>query len=205
MKVNSSLALAAAAVLAAALLATREPAAGQPPNPQPPVSRIALVNFEQVVLASNEGQAVTANMQKKFGPNKDLKAETADIETMKKKLNSTISEQARTKLLAEINEKENKLNSDAQQVETAYTNEWREALSFVAQKVAVSMKNYAQESGYTLLLDGSPQASDVLWAQQSTDISQAFLTFYNTQSSVAPPSHAAAPLPVHPHIPFPRN
>ena len=36
--------------------------------PQAIDAKIALVNFEQVVLASNEGQVMTAAIQKKFEP-----------------------------------------------------------------------------------------------------------------------------------------
>jgi outer membrane protein len=65
--------------------------------------------------------------------------------------------------------------------------EWQEALGKVAQKIATTMKNYAQTNGYTILLDVSAQSSNVLWALPSTDISQAVVDAYNKQSGIAAP------------------
>ncbi len=58
-----------AAAQAAAAPAAGAPAAAAAGGPAA-VSKVALINFEQVVLASNEGQVVTANTQKKFEPRK---------------------------------------------------------------------------------------------------------------------------------------
>ena len=61
----------------------------------------------------------------------------------------------------------------------------------VAQKLAVTMKTYAQQSGFTILLDVSSQSSNVLWALPSTDISQAVVDAYNKSSGIAAPAPSA--------------
>ena len=53
------------------------------------------------------------------------------------------------------------------------------------------MKNYCQQNGFTLLLDVSNQASNVMWALQSTDITQAAVDAYNKTSGVAAPPPSA--------------
>jgi outer membrane protein len=68
----------------------------------------------------------------------------------------------------------------------------------IAQKVAQVMTQYAQQNGYTLVLDAGSQQqqqqSPILWAAESTNISEAVLQAYNKQSGV-PPQPAAAALP----------
>lgn len=163
--------------------------------PQATAAKIALVNFEQVVLASNEGQVVTANTQKKFEPKKnEIERLSAEVDTMNKGLQSapaTLSDDERARRLREIDTKQKQLNRDAEDAQTAYNTEWQEGLSGVAQKIATTMKKYAADNGYTILLDVSSQQSNVLWALPSTDISQAIVDLYNKQSGIAAPPPSA--------------
>jgi outer membrane protein len=64
----------------------------------------------------------------------------------------------------------------------------------VAQKVGEVLIAYAQQHGYTLVLDGGEQQTQmVLYANPATDISKAILDAYNLKSGVpAPPQPAAA-------------
>ena len=123
----------------------------------------------------------------------------ADVDTMKKQQAAATTDEAKAKLLREIDLKEKALNSRAEEAQTAYNAEWQEGLAGVAQKIAATMKKYAADSGFTLLLDVSSQQSNVLWAVPQTDISQAVVDLYNKQSGIAAPvvqaPRAAAPKP----------
>jgi Skp family chaperone for outer membrane proteins len=192
--------LALAPFAAAQAHAQAAPAAAAPTAAAPVAmdAKIALVNFEQVVLASNEGQVVTANTQKKFEPKKnELEKLSQEVDTMKKGLTPTMTDEARAKLLREIDVKEKQLQRDADDAQTAYNSEWQEGLAGVAQKIAATMKKYAADSGFTILLDVSSQQSNVLWAVPSTDISQAIVELYNKQSGIAAPP-PPAPRPTTP-------
>ena len=192
--------LASAQTPAAATPATAAPATTAP---QAVDAKIALVNFEQVVLASNEGQVVTANTQKKYEPKKnEIERESQEVDAKNKTLQAapaTLSDADRATRLREIDTASKKLNRDAEDASTAYNAELTEALQKVAQKVAVTAKTYAQQQGYTLLLDVSSQSSNVLWALTSTDISQAIVDMYNKQSGIsAPPPPSPRPTAARP-------
>ncbi len=192
-------ALGAGLVLAPAAFAQAAPAtqtpATAPAAPTAVAAKIALINFQQVVLASNEGQVVTANTQKKFSPQKDkIQKQAEEIDSLKKSLQAapaTLSDEERTSRLRTIDTKEKALNRDAEDAQTAYNTEWQEGLGKVAQKISIVMKKYAQSNGYTILLDVSSQNSDVMWALPSEDISQAVVDAYNKQSGVAAPAPLA--------------
>ena len=203
----------ALASTAAAQTATPPPATtAVPPPVTAPVAmeaKIALVNFEQVVLASNEGQVITANTQKKYEPKRaEIEKQAAEVEAMKKGLTPTMTDEARAAQLRAIDAKEKRLNADVEEAQTEYNNEWQAALGVVAQKIATMMKKYASDSGFTILLDVSSQQSNVLWANSQTDISQAIVDLYNKQSGVAAPpppapSPAAKPAAPKPAAPKP--
>jgi outer membrane protein len=76
----------------------------------------------------------------------------------------------------------------------------QEAYNGVASKVYDVLASYAQQQGFTLVVDGSSsqqQAPVVLYASPSTDITKAVIDAYNVKSGVpAPPSQpTAAPKP----------
>jgi outer membrane protein len=62
-----------------------------------------------------------------------------------------------------------------------------------------TLAKYAQQQGYTLVVDGSgsqQQAPVVLYASPSTDITKAIIDAYNVSSGVpAPPPQPAASAP----------
>jgi len=60
--------------------------------------------------------------------------------------------------------------------QTAYNTDLQEAYGKVAAKVSVTLKKYVSDNGFTLLLDVSSQQSNVMWANQSTDVTQAVVT-----------------------------
>jgi Skp family chaperone for outer membrane proteins len=172
------------------------------PAPQAIPAKIALIAFEQAVVATNEGQRSVLEVQKKYEPKKaQIEAMGQEVESLKKQaaaLPATTADDERASRARVIDTKEKQLSRDAEDATAAYNADLQEALGKVAQKVSGVMRDYCQKNGFTLLLDVGGQSSNVLWANQSTDVSQAVVTAYNTTSGVAapPPSApAAAPRP----------
>jgi Skp family chaperone for outer membrane proteins len=181
-----------------------EPAAPAPVTPQAIPAKIALVAFEQAVFATNEGQKTVQDIQAKYKPKKDqIDTVSHEVDSLKKQLQSapaTLSDADRAAKMKEIDAKEKRLNHDAEDAQTAYNTDLQEAYGKVAAKVSVTLKKYVSDNGYTLLLDVSSQQSNVMWANQSTDVTQAVVTAYNTSSGVAAPvpSAPAAPAAARP-------
>src|SRR6266852_9911756 len=64
-----------------------EPAAPAPVTPQAIPAKIALVAFEQAVLATNEGQRSIQDIQQKYKPKKDqIDTLSQEVESLKKQL-----------------------------------------------------------------------------------------------------------------------
>jgi outer membrane protein len=186
--------------------ATEPAAAPAPVTPQAIPAKIALVAFEQAVFATNEGQKAVQDIQTKYKPKKDqIDTLSHEVDSLKKQLQSapaTLSDADRTAKMKEIDAKEKRLNHDAEDAQTAYNTDLQEAYGKVAAKVSTTLKKYVSDNGYTLLLDVSSQQSNVMWANQSTDVTQAVVTAYNTSSGVAAPvpsAPTAAPSAARPH------
>jgi outer membrane protein len=200
---NLTLLTALAACLVSAPFALSQ-AAAAPAAPAAAINaKIGLVAFEQVVTATNEGQTILLGIQKKYEPReKELEKLNAEVESMKKSLQAapaTLPDDERASRLRAIDTKEKQLNRDAQEFKENENADAGEALQKLAAKVEATMRTYAQTNGYTLLLDASPQTSNILWAVDSTNISAAIVDAYNKASGVAapPPQAPSAPSASH--------
>lgn len=203
--------LAFAAVLAtgfatASLGAQTAPAAAAPAAPVTPQAvpaKIAIIALEQVVFATNEGQRAVADIQKKYEPQKSkIDGESTEVDSLRKQLQAlpaNTSDEERANRLKVIDQKEKQLNLDAESAQNSYNEDLQKAFSTVLNKVGTTAVKYAQDNGFTLLLNQSGQqgASPLIWWTPATDISQAVVTAYNTSSGVAapPPSAPSAGAP----------
>jgi outer membrane protein len=166
-------------------------------------AKIALIAFEQAVIATNEGQHTLADVQKKYAPQKaKIDALANEIDSLKKQLQAapaTLSDAERASRLKAIDTKDKQYQHEAEDASTAYNAEVQEALSKVMQKVNVVLQNYVKKNGYTLLLDVGGQQSPVMWtsADPNADITQAVVEAYNASSGVGapPPSAPSATRP----------
>ncbi len=193
--------LAVPSLTAQAATSSATPASAAPNvKPEAIPAKVAIIAFEQAVVATNEGQRAMADVQKKYEPKKNaIDAQAAEVDSLKKQvqgLPATTSDDERARRLRTIDEKEKALNRDAEDATNAYQGDLQEAYGKVAQKVGAAAVKYAQDNGFTLMLNvgGNQQTPNpVLWFAQPTDITQAVVNAYNTSSGVtAPPPSAPA-------------
>ncbi len=188
-------ALCAGLIATAGLAQTTAPAptAAAPVAPQAVAAKIALIQFEQVAAATNEGQKTLQDLQKKYEPKKAaLDALGGEIESLTKQLQSapaTMQDAERTSRQRAIEIKQKQYQRDGEDASTSYNADVQEAIGKVAQKMGPVVIGYVQKNGFTMLLDntGQPGGTVVLWTQAGTDISQAVVDAYNASSGVAAP------------------
>jgi outer membrane protein len=206
----SSLFAQAPATAPAPAAAPSTPAAVAPPQAIP--AKVAVIAFEQGVIATNEGQRAEADIQKKFEPKKSaIDAQSAEVESLKKQyqaLPATLSDEERASRMKAIDTKQKELQRDVEDAQNSYNSDVQEALGKVAQKFGGTAVKYAQDHGFTLLLNigGQQGLPTVLWWQQETDITQAAVNAYNVASGVAAPTPTApAPHRTTPAAPTPHK
>ena len=170
------------------------PAAVAPAGP----TKIAVIQFEGVVAQTNEGQRAFAALNTKFQPKQQqIKQQSDEVDTLKKDMQTAgdkLSDAERQSRLRTIDEKEKSLQRNVEDARNDFSGEMNETFQGIAQKVAAVMTAYAQQNGYTIVLDAGQQQSPILWASESTNISEAVVQAYNAKSGVpAQPGAATAP------------
>lgn len=184
---NTDPALPAAPSAANAANTETEPAAGG-------TSKIATINIEQAIFASNEGQRDFEALSKKLEPKQtELKNQNDEVESLKKQLNTSgdkMTEDARNNLVKQIEQKQKSLERAVQDARDDAQSQQNEIAQRILQKMAPVIVKYAGDKGFGMIVDTSnpwPQGP-VLWAAPSVDITKAIVDAYNIQSGVPAPA-----------------
>lgn len=204
-KFTSSLAATVALFSAMALAQTAPSTGGLPAAPgaapDPPAmatnaggSKIAAINIEGAIFASNEGQRDLDALQKKFEPKStDLKGKNDEIDSLKKQLNTQgdkLNDDAKATLQRQIDQKQKELDREAQDAREDFQSQQNEIGQRILQKMAPIILKYAQDNGVGIIVDTSspwPQGP-VVWNSPSVDITKPVVEAYNVQSGVAAPA-----------------
>jgi outer membrane protein len=215
MKRNLVFLTALAAGLATSTLAAQAPAAAAAPAapaaPQAIPAKIAIIDIEQTSAATHEGQKLVADLRKKYEPKEnDIKSRAAELDSLRKQeqaLPATASSEEHTSRLKAIETKEKSLQRDAEDVQASEQSDFQEAFGKLLEKVGASAVKYAQDKGFTLLMNQTRpqnQLPTLIWWAATTDISQAVVDAYDITSGVAAPP-PSAPTPARkPAAPAPK-
>jgi outer membrane protein len=199
------LTLASGLTLSAAAQTPAAPAASAPPAAAPAgPAKIAVIAFQQAVAQTNEGQRDFADLQKKYAPKEvTLKALSDEIDRLTKELQdkgATLSEVERGNRAKTIDDKKKQLDRETEDLRNDGQQDMQDLYNNLASKVYDVMQSYAEQQGFTLVLDVSQQQSPVLYANSGTVITKQIIDAYNLKSGVPAPAAqpAARPAPTTP-------
>ena len=158
-------------------------------------SKVGIIMFQAAVAQTNEGKRDLEEVEKKYQPKQtQLKQQSDEIDNLKKQLqaqSATLSDTERAQRLKSIDDKEKSLQRSGEDAQNDFQQEIQQTYAQVAQKVYGTLQSYAQQNGYTVVLDASTQQSPVLFATQGNDITEAVIAAYNTKSGIAAPPPSA--------------
>jgi Skp family chaperone for outer membrane proteins len=195
---KSSLAIVATLASGFVLSAAAQTAA--PAAPAGP-AKIAVIAFQMAVAQTNEGQRDLADVEKKFQPKQaQLKAQSDEIDTLTKQLQAQaqkLSPAEQQSRASAIDTKKKQLDRDAQDAQSDFQQAVQDMYNTLASKVYDVMSTYAEQHGFTLVLDISQQNTPVLYTAKANDITKQIVEAYNVKSGVPAPPAAppAAPTP----------
>jgi outer membrane protein len=159
-------------------------------------AKIAVIAFQPAVMQTNEGQRNFADLQKKYEPKRtQLKQMSDEIDNLKKQLQaagSNLSDTERQNRLRTIDEKEKAFQRLGEDTQNDFQTDLQNTYTQLAEKVYGVLQAYAQQNGYSVVIDSSAQSSPVLWANEATNITNAVIQAYNQKSGVPAPAAGAA-------------
>jgi outer membrane protein len=154
-------------------------------------SKVGVVGIQQAIANTNEGKKELDALQQRFTPKQNaLKALNDEVEQLKKQLQTLgdkLKEEERASRVKTLETKQKTLQRNAEDAENEYQQAVQEILNRLGGKMLTVLDKYALDHGYTVILDVSnQQATPVLWASQTTNITKELIDAYNAQGPAAP-------------------
>jgi outer membrane protein len=162
-------------------------------------TKVGIIHIQQAIISTKDGQKAAAELQQKFEPKrKELENKQNEIQALQEQLRrgaNTLSEEARQKLMREIDAKTRALNRETEDAQAEFDQEQQKILQELGGRLMQVIDKYARDNGYALILDVSSPQTPVLYAANSIDITQAIVELYdkNAPSAQAPATPSAKP------------
>jgi outer membrane protein len=178
------------------------------PNPGGPVpNKVGIIHIQNAIISTKDGQKAANELQTKFAPKKselEKKQSTiAQLQDQLRKGSNTMSEDAKQKLVREIDQNTKSLNRETEDAQAELDQEQNRIYAELGQRIVAVLERYGKENGYAVILDVSSPQTPVMYAANGTDITQDIIALYDKNSpaaasavpAVAPPAAAKPAAP----------
>jgi outer membrane protein len=176
---------------------------------QAPLSQnIVTVSFNAAVIQTAEAQRELGALETRFAPRQaQLKALNDEAEALRKQIsnaNDKLTDAERETRDQTLDKKEKQLQRQAEDFRNDTQSESQQVFQTVAQKLYAFLQTYAQQHGYSAVIERGSDAAPVVWyAAGNLDITEQLVKAYNAQGSTASPGSAAKPAKNLPETPSP--
>ncbi|MBX5494806.1 MAG: OmpH family outer membrane protein [Bryobacteraceae bacterium] len=168
-------------------------------NAQAPASKVGIINIQAAIISTKDGKKAAADLEAKFGPKrKEMEAKQAEINSLRDQLQkgqNTLSEEAKQKLVREIDSKTKAFNRAAEDAQAELEQEQQKIFNQLGQRMLAVLDKYAKDNSYALILDVSQQPNPVMFAANGIDVTQEVIKLYDANSSGPASSNTPASTP----------
>jgi len=167
-------------------------------------AKVAIINVQNAILQTKDGQKAAGELQTRFKPKKDeldkKQAEIAGLQDQLRKGSATMSEDAKNKLVRDIDTNNKSLQRETEDAQADLDQEQGKIMQDLGNKVMAVIEKYSTANGVALVLDVSNPQTPVLWASQTIDITNEIVKLYDqaNPSTGAGAAPAAAKPPAAP-------
>jgi outer membrane protein len=147
---------------------------------------VALVNMQDAIVGTADGQAAAKRLEAEFGPRKTkLDQEKEVIDAMQKRLDEdkTLTEEDRKKLTKELNDQTVLFNVETDQDDSDLEQAQKQVLAVIGKKMVAVIAEVASASGYAVVFDVSTSRAPLLYAENATDITSDVIRVYNNKTA----------------------
>jgi outer membrane protein len=163
-------------------------------------TKIAIIHVQNAILGTKDGQKAATELQGRFAPKKaaiDKKnADIASLQDQLRKGSATMSEDAKNKLMRDIDANQKSLTRETEDAQSDLDQEQGKIMQELGNKMMAVVEKYATQNGFAVVLDVSNPQTPVLWAASAVDITNDIVKLYdqaNVGAGTSTPAGAAPP------------
>jgi outer membrane protein len=162
---------------------------------QAQTQKIGVLNMQDALVATKDGQKAVADLRSKYSP-KDQELQKRQQELTAKqeqyrKTQNTISETAKTTLERDIDSMQRTMQRDVDDVKQDMDADQQRMVNELGQKMMQVISKYAADNQFTAVFDVSGQPNNILYASNTADITQAVIALYDKAAPVTPSAPAS--------------
>jgi outer membrane protein len=119
--------------------------------------KVGVINLQEAIANTQEGKKAFADIQKKYQPRQqDLQRQQQEIQALQEQLQkqaATLSDEERLRLSRELDDKQKLFKRATEDATAEYQADNQDALRRLGQKMVRILNDYAQQNGYSLVLE----------------------------------------------------
>lgn len=169
---------------------------------QAPPTKIAIIHLQNAIIGTKDGQKAAKELETKFMPKrKEIEGRQGEIQALQAQLrasSNTASEEQKNKLMRDIDTKQKALQRDGEDASAELDQEQQKLFQDIGGKVMAVIDKYASDNGFAVVIDVSAQASPILYASTSVDITRQVVEMFDKNAPAGAAPVPAAPAPVKP-------
>ena len=167
-------------------------------------TKVGVINIQQALLSTKDGQAAAQQLQSKFDPKREeiakKESELQQLQAQYQKTQAVASEDQRNKMARDIDQRQRALQRDKEDAQAEFELEKDKVLNEIGNRLMQVIDKYAKDNAYSLILDVSSQQTPVLYMASGLDITAEVVKLYdaNAPALTAPTMPAPAASPAKP-------
>jgi outer membrane protein len=172
-----------------------------------PPLKIGVINMQEALLSTKDGQKAVADFKAKFSPKEqELQKREAELKAKQdqyRRTENTLSDEAKANLARDIDAMTKNLQRDTDDARQDADQEQQRMLNDLGQKMMQVLQKYANEHQLTMVMDISGQPNNILFASNTVEITRDVIALYDsappvttvTSAPKSPASSTPAPKP----------
>ena len=160
--------------------------------------KVGVIQIDRAIFESEEGKAAMGDLQKKVDAKQEEFAkqqkEIQDLQGQIQRQGATLNQEAQAALARNLERKQITFQRATEDAQREFNQLRTDIYNRIGRKIAAEVQKYAAENNFYLILNSSSQNSQVLFNDNSVDITSDIIKRFNlSQASPGSPSAATPP------------
>lgn len=160
-------------------------------------SKVAVISLQEAVIGTSEGKQASQQIQAQFAPRQnELTGLGKQIQEINQRLQAganTLSDEEKARLQHQEQELQRRGQREEQDFQQDQSDASQDAINRIGQKLMPILQKYAQQNGYSVVIDTSAQNTPVIYSATQIDITKAIVKLYDdaypVKTATPPASH----------------
>jgi outer membrane protein len=165
-------------------------------------TKVGVIDVQVAITSTSEGKQAAAELQSKFAPRQtelgNLQKQLEDIQTRLRTGANTLSDDERAKLSRDGENIQRSYQRKSQDAQDDFQQAQRDIVDSIGRKMIDVLTKYSHDNGYAVILDRSGQATPVIYAANSTDVTQDIIRLYDQTYPVKASASGTGAAPARP-------